>query len=305
MSQKQETRRANAKINLTLDLTGTLPDGYHAIYTVMQSIDLCDEVTLSLPADGDRARRGFAEGGIRLTCPDPSVPTDRRNTAFAAAEAFFAFLGEAPAVDIHIDKRIPAQAGLGGGSADAAAVLRGLNALYGEPVPEEKLLAIALAVGADVPFCLAGGTRLCLNKGEVMAKLAPFSANLVIAKPDAGVSTAAAFRRFDAAVALDHPRNDDFLFHFARQAYDDAFCCAGNLFEQLTDVPAGAAIKSSMRGSGAYYAAMSGSGSAYFGLFRSAQDAAAAAGRLRAFVPFVAVCKTAAAGTEAVPADSL
>ncbi len=282
MPEQSVTRAANAKINLSLDLTGILPDGYHAICTVMQSVSLCDTVTLAPGA-----------AGIRLSCSAPEVPTDKRNTAFAAAEAFYAAAGLAPCVDIHIEKRVPSQAGLGGGSADAAAVLHCLNERHGFPLGEDTLLRIALGVGADVPFCFLGGTRLCLNKGEVMAKLPPFAAHVVIAKPRAGVSTAAAFRKFDSAPPLRHPKNDDFLFYMMRGDYEAAFACAGNLFEQLTHVPEGDCIKQSMRENGAYYAAMSGSGSAYFGLFCTREAAVRAAGALRETVPFVAVCETA------------
>ena len=282
MPEQSLTRAANAKINLSLDLTGILPDGYHAVNTVMQSVSLCDAVTVEP-----------GETGIRLSCSAPEVPTDRRNTAYAAAEAFYAAAGIAPGIHIHIEKRIPSQAGLGGGSADAAAVLRCLNERHGFPLPKETLLKIALGVGADVPFCLLGGTRLCLNKGEVMAKLPPFPAHVVVAKPLAGVSTAAAFKKFDSAPPLRHPKTDDFLFYMMRGDYDAAFACAGNLFEQLTNVPEGDFIKQSMRENGAYYAAMSGSGSAYFGLFRTPEAAARAASALRERVPFVAVCETA------------
>lgn len=283
MIEQSVTRAANAKVNLSLDLTGVLPDGYHAICTVMQSVSLCDTVTV---------RPG--EAGVRLTCSAPEVPTDRRNTAFAAAEAFYAAAGLDPAIAVHIEKRVPSQAGLGGGSADAAAVLHCLNDLHGCPLREETLLKIALDVGADVPFCFMGGTRLCLNKGEVMAALPPFRAHVVIAKPQTGVSTAAAFQKFDSAPPLCHPKNDDFLFYMARGEYEAAFACAGNLFEQLTHVPEGECIKKSMRENGACYAAMSGSGSAYFGLFREPDAAARAAAALRETVPFVAVCETTA-----------
>ena len=282
MTRQNLTRRANAKINLSLDLTGVLPDGYHAICTVMQSVTLCDRVTL----------RG-GKAGIRLFCDDPAVPTDRRNTAYAAAEAFYTAAGRAPAVEIAIEKHIPSQAGLGGGSADAAAVLLGLNELHGFCLPQTTLLALALGVGADVPFCLLGGTRLCMNKGEVMAPLPPFAAHVVIAKPATGVSTAAAFQKFDSAPVLSHPRNDDVLFHCAKGAYPAALACAGNLFEQLCDVPEGAAIKRTLREYGACYAAMSGSGSAYFGLFTSAEEARRAAAALQSSVPFISVCETA------------
>ena len=287
MPRTQYVKQANAKINLSLDLTGILPDGYHAINTVMQSVDLADTVMLT-PADG----------GLSLSCSAPGIPTDGRNAAWKAAAAFCRAAGTAPDYHIHIEKRIPSEAGMGGGSADAAAVLSILNGLHGAPLGETELLALALEIGADVPFCLTGGTRLCLDKGEVMAPLPAFSAHVLIAKPNRGVSTAEAFRRFDTAEKLAHPNNDGFLFHIARGEIPAAFRCAGNLFEQLTDVPEGAAIKQSMLANGAFYAAMTGSGSAFFGLFQTREEAQTAKRALAGTVPFLEVCKTAAQGTE-------
>lgn len=287
MQSAAYVKQANAKINLSLDLTGILPDGYHAIHTVMQSVDLADTVALTPTG-----------GGMLLTCDAPGIPTDERNAAWKAAAVFCRAAGVRPAYHIHIEKRIPSQAGMGGGSADAAAVLAILNELHGAPLGEAELSALALEIGADVPFCLAGGTRLCLNKGEVTAPLPPFSAHVLIAKPDRGVSTAEAFRRFDAAGTLVHPDNDGFLFHMMKSDPSAAFGCAGNLFEQLTDVPEGAAIKSSMLANGAFYAAMTGSGSAFFGLFETAAAAQAAKRALAGTVPFLQVCRTVPRGIE-------
>ena len=291
MDNRIYAKQANAKINLSLDLTGTLPDGYHAVHTVMQSVTLAD--TVSVRPGGQ---------GLSLSCSEPGIPADERNVAWKAAAAFCRAAGAAPDYHIHIIKRIPSEAGMAGGSADAAAVLAILNELNGSPLNENALLALALEIGADVPFCLTGGTRLCLNKGEIMAALPPFSAHVLIAKPARGVSTAEAFRRFDAAANLDHPDNDAFLFHMARGETTAAFRCAGNLFEQLTDVTEGAQIKRSMLENGAYYAAMSGSGSAYFGLFETEEAAAAALRALRGTVSFLQACRTAERGIEALRA---
>ncbi len=273
---------AFAKINLILDLTGTLPDGYHAINTVMQTIGLCDRVSVDI-ADG---------GIIEITCSDETVPTDSRNTAFKAARLFFEDAGKPYGARIHIEKNIPHEAGLGGGSADAAAVLRALNEMMPNAVPEDGLFDIALKVGADVPFCLRGGTALCLNKGEVMAPLPFFDAVCVIAKPDVGVSTGKAFAKFDNAVNLRHPDVDGFVFHASRRDWRSAFLCASNIFEELTEIAEGAGIKNTLNESGAFFSSMTGSGSSYFGLFDDHRSACAAAEKLRRFVPFVTVCDT-------------
>ena len=280
------TKLANAKLNLSLDLTCRLPNGYHFINTVMQSVTLCDTVTVAVNGPG-----------IRLTC-DADVGPAEKNTAYLAAAAFYAALGKEPAADITVQKRIPSQAGLGGGSADAAAVLRILNELYGFPLREQTLLDIALKIGADVPFALTGGTRLCLNIGEITSPLPPVQAHVALAKPAKGVSTAAAYRKFDDGAPLSHPANDLILYHFAAGDHKAALESACNVFEQLTDIPEGKRIKAAMQSAGAYYTALSGSGSAYFGLFDTAEGALRAERLLAEIVPFTAVCETPPAVTK-------
>ena len=280
-------KKANAKINLSLDLTGVLPNGYHAIHTVMQSVTLHDTVILSEGAPG-----------LRLECGGAALPADERNTAFKAARLFFEAVNKEPNLTVRLIKRIPQQAGLGGGSADAAAVLRGLNELHGMPLTDEALSALALKIGADVPFALYGGTRLCLNVGEVTAALPPVRAKVLLAKPAQGVSTAEAYKRFDAGAPLAHPDADRLLFHFARGDARSALEGACNVFEQLLDVPQGKTIKRTLLSQGAFYAAMSGSGSAYFGLFESEEAALRAKTALSALVPFAELCETAQEGVE-------
>lgn len=273
---------AFAKINLTLDITGVLPDRYHSIFTAMQQIDLCDAVTVETTE----------EEGITLTCTDGAVPCDETNTACRAADLFLTAAGVSGGVRIHIDKQIPSQAGLAGGSADAAATLRAMEALYPGKLTEQELLSIAFSIGADVPFCLTGGTQLCLNKGEVMAPLPPLRAWAVVVKPEADVSTQTAYRRFDTAVDLFHPDDEKFLYYAAAGEYKKALAYADNTFEELCEVPGGAAIKAAMYAGGAYYAAMSGSGSAYFGLFDEEEKAQATADGLRETHDRVWLCRT-------------
>lgn len=278
---------ANAKINFSLDITSVLPNGYHALDTVMQSVTLHDTVTVTT-----------GEPGLTLACDAPGVPTDDRNTAMKAARLFYEAAGLPPAAAIKIEKRIPSEAGLGGGSADAAAALRALNQIYGCPLPESELLTLAARVGADVPFCLTGGTALCKNVGEVMAPLPAIRSYVVIAKPAAGVSTAAAYRRFDAGEALPHPENDKVLFYLARGEAQAAARYAGNVFRTLAPLPDYDALIGRLRRSGAYHAEVSGSGSAVFGLFEGEAEAELACGALREQVPFCVLCETADTGTE-------
>ncbi len=272
---------APAKINLTLDLTCTLPDGYHAISTVMQTVSLCDFVTVE---KNDTP-------GIVLTCSDPTVPTDSKNTAYRAAELFLDHAKITDGIKIHIEKHIPHEAGLGGGSADAAAVFKALDNMYPGVLANAEILSLCLKVGADVPFCFVGGTALCMNKGEVIAPLTPFSSYAVIAKPDEGVSTREAFARFDTAKNLCHPDITSFVFYAQNGEYKNAFLSASNIFEQLTDVKTGFGIKEIMKNNEAFYSSMSGSGSAYFGLFDTLEQAENAKKELKMLVPFAEIVK--------------
>ena len=257
--------KAAAKVNLMLDLTAVLENGYHSIYTVMQSIGLFDTITVET-TDSDK---------ITLSCSDESMPTDNKNTAWKAAEFFFEHIGsEIKGVNIHIDKNIPSQAGMAGGSADAAAVIVALDKLFNTNLREEELLSIGEKVGADVPFCILGGTRLCLNKGEVMAKLPDFNpCYMVIVKPDQGVSTKEAYSNYDSAQWIRHPDNEGFLFAATTKDFDTMCKKAANVFEQVVEVNDRVKIKSVMRNHNAKLAMMTGSGAAVFGVFVSKQDA--------------------------------
>ena len=172
---------AYAKVNLTLDILGVREDGYHELETVFQAIDLCDLVAVSV----------HRQGGISLRCNLPYLPTDGRNLAVKAAEAFFRAAGvENPGLHINIKKVIPVGAGMAGGSTDAACVLRLLNRAFGLPLSDKKLAETALTLGADVPFCLWGGTALAGGVGEKLKPLSPMpDCFLVVGKPSFSVST--------------------------------------------------------------------------------------------------------------------
>ena len=178
---------AYAKLNLYLDITGKRDDGYHLLETVMQSISLADEVTVVVSAGN----------GITLSVSREDIPTDGRNTAFRAAELFLEKAGASGSVCIDIEKRIPSGAGMGGGSADAAAVLKALNTAFGEPLSESELLGIAAQVGADVPFCLIGGTKLCRGIGEQMSDIPVTEGVFLVVKPEFGCPTGEAYRKYD------------------------------------------------------------------------------------------------------------
>lgn len=279
--------KAYAKINLTLDLTAVLPNKYHGIFTVMQSVGLYDNVIIKT-----------GKPGLQLSCSEKYIPCDDRNTAYKAARLFYEKAGMDPECEIYIKKVIPSGAGLAGGSADAAAVLKGLNNIYPGKLSYRDIMEIALSVGADVPFCYVGGTRLCQNIGEILSFLPPMFSHVLIVKPFERVSTKDAYARFDSAENITHPDNDSFLFYAARGEYKEAVKYASNMFESLSDVKSGKEIKAVMNECGAWFSSMSGSGSAYYGLFDSEENAVKCAELLKGKAENVFVCRTKTKGVE-------
>jgi len=275
------TVRAAAKINLALDVTGKLENGYHLLESVFQSVGLYDEVTVEMAED------------ISVSCDVPDefaqadeIPCGERNIAYKAAKRFFEDAGIEGGCRIHIRKGIPSQAGMGGGSADAAAVLFCLSRLTGKNIihPEK--------IGADVPFMLAGGTAYVEGIGEKITPIADYSGKiLVIAKGREGVSTAEAYRNIDSLTAPVHPETSK-LVDAINSSSDDAYRYFGNLFEQAIQLAEVSVIKTAMLGNSALNAVMTGSGSAVFGLFESRDDADICAEKLRKQGFFAQVCET-------------
>ncbi|MCD7804057.1 MAG: 4-(cytidine 5'-diphospho)-2-C-methyl-D-erythritol kinase [Oscillospiraceae bacterium] len=184
--------KAFAKINLTLDITGILENGYHSIASVMQTISLFDEISVEKNTAGEI--RLFSGGGAFAE----SMPLDEKNTCHKAARVFLEHMGISEGVDIHIKKNIPSQAGLGGGSSDAATVLRLLNRLYETNLPYEELRGLGIGIGADVPFLVTGGCALCEGIGEAITPIDNgLTGYVLLKKPDFGISTPEAYRLFD------------------------------------------------------------------------------------------------------------
>ena len=271
------TITAHAKINLFLDITGRRPDGYHTISGVMQAISLCDTVAVEVTEPADNASAG-AES-MMLTCSNPDIPTDHRNLAWRAAEAFFAATGRGcKSLTIHIEKRIPAAAGMAGGSTNAAAVLVGLNHLFGSPLTADELCEVGLRLGADVPFCIKGGAQITEGVGEILTPITPMPpCELVVACGGEGVSTPAAYKALDTLYGnfdpvTYTPRSEELsnLLSALRQGDLTALCKSTfNLFEGvvLPDRPVARGIKETLLASGAITAMMSGSGPSVFGVF--------------------------------------
>ena len=272
--------RAYAKLNLTLAVTGRRADGYHLLDTVMQSVSLCDRLT---------ARK--RDTGVRLACAHPAVPADERNTVVRAANAFFAAAGISGGVDFALEKRVPFEAGLGSASADAAAALAALSKLYGEPFSPEELRSLALSVGADVPFCLTGGTKRAQGIGEFLSEAPPLQKGaFVVMKPSAGISTPQAYRAVDeAAAALPHPNADEMTAALLSGELDRIGALCENDFLLCCPLREPARLVSALRRMGALGASMTGSGSAVFGLFADEAAAYRAAAALRGEASFCEV----------------
>ena len=288
------TLNAYGKINLFLDITGRRPDGYHTITGVMQAVSLADTVTLTVTEPVGKhlcvmgPRPGAAET-ITLTCSNPDLPTDGRNLAWRAAEAFFAATGRGcRTLEIHIEKRIPAAAGMAGGSTDAAAVLVGLNQLFDTPLTPEELCAVGVKLGADVPFCICGCAQITEGVGEVLTPITPLpECDLLVACGGEGVSTPGAYRaldelygNFEPAAYTPHWTELEALKAALAAADLEGVCRAGvNLFETviLPERPVARSIKETMYEAGAVFAMMSGSGPSVFGVFRKGDGKAAAA----------------------------
>ncbi|MDR3120684.1 MAG: 4-(cytidine 5'-diphospho)-2-C-methyl-D-erythritol kinase [Clostridiales bacterium] len=332
--------RACAKINLTLNVTGKRTDGYHELESVMQSVSLCDDVTVTVTAPDADARSRDCRASeadaprIRLTI-EPGrgfpgtldIPADGRNTAYRAALEFLRETGLPFDVAIHIRKRIPVAAGLAGGSADAAAVLRALNGvagqmdetggvrltsetgaarrsgLVGARLTAERLRAVGARVGADVPFCLSGGAALATGIGERLRPLPPLPPGLsiVLANPGFAVSTAWVFGRYSLAPGQEIERlskmTHTMIQSLEENRIDDFWDQArGSLFNVLESVaipafPAIGLLKENLRAQGAHCALMSGSGATVFALFKRADIARAAARGLRRKGGWALVCQ--------------
>lgn len=282
---KELSGKAYAKINLYLGVHGLRPDGYHELETVFQTVELCDLVAVSL----------HRRGGISLRCSLPYLPTDGRNLAVKAAELFFRETGlENPGLNLNIKKNIPVGAGLAGGSTDAACVLRMLNRLFGMPLREEKLASVALTLGADVPFCLRGGTALAGGVGEKLHSLPPMpECAVVIAKPGFSVSTKAAFALYDQTERGETRPGAPLLAALAEG--DLGGVCRG-LYNGLEAPVAGQypqieRLRGRLLELGAVGARMTGSGSAVYGIFDGTEQADKAAEALRRELRFVAVTR--------------
>lgn len=276
---------AYAKLNLTLDVLGKRPDGYHDIRSVMQTISLRDDIQIDLETGKPWV----------LECTDDTIACDETNLAWKAAKLYMDTMGKDPnGLHIHITKRIPTQAGLGGGSADAAAVLRALNRHYGNPLSILALAELGAEVGSDVPFCVVGGTAVAEGRGERLRKLPDMpDCIFVVCKPDFAASTPELYRKLDESVIGKRPDS---------QAMESAILAGdlGKVVQNLCNVfdPLVTAeylemnyIKSIFNSYGSLGQQMTGSGSAVFAVVTEFEYAAVICNMLKENYPTVFIAK--------------
>ncbi len=274
---KMVEEKAYAKINLVLNIGDLRPDGYHDIQTIMQSLELHDDVTVEQTGGT----------GITVTASVDTIPTDESNLAVKAVKAFAAKTGvPADGLSIHIEKRIPVAAGLGGGSSDAAATLRALNVLYETNLSVDELAEIGIEVGSDVPFCVHGGCAYVEGKGDMVVPTTPMpQCIIVIGKPDLAISTEKMYQRFDQAELpqrADH--TPEIMLGLRWENLKAVAESVGNAFEQVlmkNERNTVDMMKEVMNQFGTLGTAMTGSGPAVFGIFDNELYARVASETLR------------------------
>ena len=276
---------AFAKLNLTLDVLGKRPDGYHDIKSVMQTVSVRDDIEIDLDTGKP----------WKLLCSDGTIPADERNLAWKAARLYFDTIGKEPdGIEIRITKRIPVQAGMGGGSADAAAVLRALNRHYGHPLSIPALAELGGQIGSDVPFCVLCGTAMAEGRGERLRKLPDLpDCFFVICKPDFSVSTPELYNKIDSEPIHKHP--DHNAMESALLAGDLGKICENiyNVFDNVVTKEHLELnyIKSIFNSYGAVGMQMTGSGSAVFCIVPEFEFAAVICSMLKENYPQIFIAK--------------
>ncbi len=286
------TVKAYAKINLMLDILSTLPNGYHDLFMIMQSVGLYDTVSVEKT---DKKT-------IEITCDVPDIPCDERNIAHKAAVSFFEGTEkENCGIKIHIEKRIPHAAGLAGGSADGAAVIVALNKLFETNLTDKDIISIGAKVGSDVPFCALGGTMLAQYTGTVLSHLPDLEEKyVIIVKPQQDVSTGKAYAAFDTAERVRHLDTKGMLLSAVNGDWTGISERVGNVFEQFIEVTDRAVIKATMRKHGCLCCCMSGSGPSIFGIFEEKEKAEECLEELKKDYENSYLCKTVKNGCKTV-----
>ena len=276
--------RSYAKINLTLDVTGKRENGYHDVKMIMQTVNLFDLIIV------DKRKNG-----ISVKANLEYLPTDERNIAYKAAKLFFERSGIDAGVSIIMHKNIPVAAGLAGGSGNGGAVLVALNKLYDFPFTEEEIIDMSVTLGADVPYCIMGGTALAEGIGEELSKLPDCpKLNILLVKPPINISTPEVYRAYDALEIVNHPDTEAMICAIKDKNISNMCKNLSNTLEDVTvkNNPVISGIKEKMIKNGAKAALMSGSGPTVFGIFDSEADAKKSADSFYKQYKEVYVCKT-------------
>ena len=264
---KKATLRSYAKINLTLNVLGKRADGYHEIETIMQLVNLSDTVIVDK-----------TDGYIKISSNKKFLPTDEKNIAYKATKLFYETVGINGGARIFIHKSIPVAAGLAGGSGNGAAVLTALNILHSNPLSDDELLSLGAKLGADIPYCMMGGTQVATGIGDIMTKIPSMSKHYVLlVTPPIAVSTPWVYTEFDNTEKKTFPNTKEMIKALEN---DDYFAICNNLSNTLEDVtikqhPVIKGIKEKMLKNGADGALMSGSGPTVFGFFSDFKKAKA------------------------------
>ena len=267
---EQIARKAYAKINIGLDVLRRREDGYHELKMIMQTVDICDDLLFEKTE----------KPGIVIQTGCEELPVDGNNLIYKAADLLLQEKGITEGVKITLTKRIPIAAGMAGGSSDAAATMRGLNELYGMGYSIQELQELGVKLGADIPYCLVGGTMLSEGIGEILTPLpTPPDCYLVVAKPDINVSTGFVYGNLQADRLTYHPDIDGMIEALHTGSLSGITDRLGNVLETVTikEYPVIEEIKELLRDMGAENALMSGSGPSVFGIFTKKETAEAAA----------------------------
>lgn len=272
MNEVKIKEKAYAKLNLSLDVLGKRDDGYHEMLMIMQTISLCDDISVTI-SEGT--------GKISVSTNKHFLPNNEKNLGYKAAQVFMEGCGLNDIdVKITIDKRIPVCAGMGGGSSDAAAVLRALNKAADTKLESDKMLGFAEKIGSDVPFCVYGGTAIASGRGTEIQNIEDmFDCGIVVVKPFFSVSTPALFAKVDGVKVMIHPDTDGLVAAINCGSYDETVRRCFNVFEDaLASKEQGIvhSAKDMLLNEGASCASMTGTGSAVFGIFKTMELAQSA-----------------------------
>ena len=282
---------AFGKLNLTLDIVGRTADGYHELESVMQSVSISDTLCLRLNGTGEH----------KIICDKQGFPCDSSNLIWKAIDAFEDYMGlKTGGVTVTVDKRLPSMAGMAGGSADCAATLCALNEMFGTGLSKSQLCEIGVRLGADVPFCIVGGTQLCRGVGEKMSPLWLPRCAFVVVKPDVSISTPAAFRKYDGLDGVPHC--DTQAFVRSLKTGDIAGMCVHmfNALEFAAQEKEIETAKQKLLDAGALGSLMTGSGSAVFGVFDHPQKAKAAFEKIKIDYVQAWICDPVSSGTQVI-----